>query len=125
MHILFKILCTVNFLHEANIVHRDIKPCNFLINDQYKVLLCDFGLARTLPKVETKKKEYSREKMAEKLTEIIETNKNSRRHLSNHVVTRAYRPPEIILQEKKYHSSVDIWGIGCILGELIKKQDDY
>ena len=59
--ILYKMLCAMNFIHKANIIHRDIKPGNFLVDDNFGVYLCDFGLARTLPKVESKKKEYSRE----------------------------------------------------------------
>ena len=33
----------------ANVVHRDLKPNNILINDQCQIKICDFGLARTLP----------------------------------------------------------------------------
>jgi hypothetical protein len=39
--------------------------------------------------------------------------------LSNHIISRWYRPPEIIFVEKNYNTSVDIWGLGCILGELL------
>lgn len=38
------------------------------------------------------------------------------------MVTRFYRPPEIILQEKKYKPSLDLWSTGCILAELIERQ---
>lgn len=30
-----------------------------------------------------------------------------------------YRPPEIILMEKRYGTSVDMWSLGCVLAELI------
>ena len=43
------------------------------------------------------------------------------RRLSDHVVTRWYRPPEIILVEKDYGPAVDIWSAGCILAELLQK----
>lgn len=55
--ILYNMLCAVNFLHSANIVHRDIKPANILIDSNSNIQLCDFGLARIMPKpTEVKKK---------------------------------------------------------------------
>ena len=42
-----------------------------------------------------------------------------KRELTGHVVTRWYRAPEIILLEKDYGPAIDIWSVGCILGELI------
>tara|TARA_B110000305_G_C18799537_1_gene342000 strand:+ start:321 stop:473 length:153 start_codon:yes stop_codon:yes gene_type:complete len=49
-------LCALNFIHKANVMHRDLKPGNILIDDDCNVLLCDFGLARTSPKIEKAKK---------------------------------------------------------------------
>ena len=46
-------------------------------------------------------------------------NKDLDRELSTHIVSRYYRPLEIILVEKVYTTSVDIWGVGCIFGELL------
>ncbi len=48
-----------------------------------------------------------------------------KRRLSDHVVTRWYRPPEIILIEKNYGPAVDVWGIGCILAELLTKTPEH
>ena len=47
------------------------------------------------------------------------------RSLSNHVSSRWYRPPEIILVEKNYNQQIDIWGIGCIIAELIRCSKPY
>lgn len=46
--ILYQLLCCLKFLHKSNIVHRDVKPSNILFYDE-GVVLCDFGLSRTLP----------------------------------------------------------------------------
>ena len=70
VELLFKIVCALNFIHKANIIHRDIKPSNILVNASCEVTLCDFSQARSLPKIEINKKEYSRQKMAEKLVEL-------------------------------------------------------
>jgi len=49
--ILYSMLCAINFIHSTNIIHRDLKPENFLIDRNYNVKICDFGLARNLPKL--------------------------------------------------------------------------
>jgi serine/threonine protein kinase len=41
-----QILSAVNYLHQHNVVHRDIKSHNFLVYENFVVKLCDFGLAR-------------------------------------------------------------------------------
>ena len=41
------------------------------------------------------------------------------RALSNHICSRWYRPPEIILLEKSYDQSIDIWSLGCVFYELL------
>jgi mitogen-activated protein kinase 15 len=39
--------------------------------------------------------------------------------LTDYVATRWYRAPEILLGSTDYTTGVDIWSVGCILGELI------
>ena len=46
--ITYNLLCSLNFLHTAGVMHRDIKPGNILIDDMCQVKLCDFGFARCL-----------------------------------------------------------------------------
>jgi serine/threonine protein kinase len=47
--VMFNILCALKFIHSANVVHRDIKPDNILVDLNCNVRICDFGLSRTLP----------------------------------------------------------------------------
>ena len=49
IQILYNILCCMKFLHSANILHRDLKPGNILIDSDCRVKVCDFALSRSLP----------------------------------------------------------------------------
>ena len=37
------------------------------------------------------------------------------------VVTRWYRPPELLAGERRYGPAIDMWGLGCILAEMVIK----
>jgi mitogen-activated protein kinase 15 len=82
-------------MHSANVIHRDVKPSNILINRDCLVKLADFSLARSLIYDE-----------------------NTLANLSDYVAARWYRAPEILLGSSKYDYSVDMWAVGCILAEL-------
>ena len=51
--IVYNLLCSVKYLHESNVIHRDMKPANVLVNEDCTVKLCDFGLARSITGVES------------------------------------------------------------------------
>ncbi|KAM3137466.1 Protein kinase domain [Paramecium bursaria] len=96
-YIIYQVLKALKFLHSGDIIHRDLKPANLLINAECIVKLADFGLART-----------------------VQANDNdSPPVLTEYVATRWYRAPEILLGSQKYSKAVDMWSIGCILGEMI------
>lgn len=71
----------------------------------------------------------SEEETKKLIKEVLQESKEERgkgkRRLSDHVVTRWYRPPEIILIEKQYGPAVDVWGLGCIFAELLQKADAH
>jgi cyclin-dependent kinase-like len=91
-------LCqAIHWCHSHNVVHRDIKPENLLIDCRTKLLkLCDFGFARVLTK--------------------------STNELTDYVATRWYRAPELLLGSTDYGFGVDMWAIGCIMGEITDGQ---
>jgi mitogen-activated protein kinase 15 len=82
-------------MHSAQVIHRDVKPSNILINRDCLVKLADFSLARS-----------------------IHFDENNIANLSDYVAARWYRAPEILLGSSKYDFSVDMWSVGCILAEL-------
>lgn len=97
---LYQILRGLKFLHGSGVLHRDLKPRNLLVNSNCDLKICDFGLARVdLP--------GSKVKAA---------------MMTDYVATRWYRPPELLLLYKKYTKAMDMWSVGCILGELLLRK---
>ena len=43
---IYQILCGLKYIHSANVLHRDLKPGNLLVNADCELKICDFGLAR-------------------------------------------------------------------------------
>ncbi|NWR62185.1 MK15 kinase, partial [Bucorvus abyssinicus] len=97
-YILYQLLKATKFIHSGNVIHRDQKPSNILLDADCFVKLCDFGLARSLSQL-------NKDQGNPALTE--------------YVATRWYRAPEILLSSRSYTKGVDMWSIGCILGELL------
>ncbi|KAL7598553.1 mitogen-activated protein kinase homolog NTF3 [Lactuca sativa] len=95
-YFLFQLLRGLKYLHSANILHRDLKPGNLLINANCDLKICDFGLART----RTTKDQF----------------------MTEYVVTRWYRAPELLLCCDNYGTSIDIWSVGCIFAELLGRK---
>ena len=97
-HFMRQILSGIDFIHRAGVLHRDLKPGNLLVNRDCHLVLADFGLAR-----------------------VKESRDN--RPMTHHVVTRWYRPPELILNpDGMYGTAVDVWSVGCIFAELLGRK---
>ena len=41
------------------------------------------------------------------------------------IQTRWYRAPEVVLTEKYYNESIDIWGVGLVVAELLKCTQEH
>jgi len=94
----YQMLRGLKYIHSAGVIHRDLKPENILINGaDCNLKITDFGLARGVYK---------------------EDNLN----LTEYVVTRWYRAPEVMCSAKQYDEGVDVWSVGCIFAELLIKK---
>ncbi|CAB4283811.1 unnamed protein product [Prunus armeniaca] len=89
-----QLLTGLHYCHANQVLHRDIKGSNLLIDNEGKLKLADFGLARSFCS-------------------------NHEGNLTNRVITLWYRPPELLLGATKYGPAVDIWSVGCIFAELL------
>ncbi|KAI9477587.1 TFIIH complex serine/threonine-protein kinase subunit kin28 [Coemansia sp. RSA 989] len=79
--------------HKCWLLHRDLKPNNFLIASDGQLKLADFGLAREFGDVQ--------------------------RVMTSQTVTRWYRAPELLLGATNYSGAVDMWAMGCVFAELL------
>jgi len=95
-----------------------VKPANILLNEDCGLKLCDFGLARVVESYEQEVRSPTPKKRRRSESDDTTTPKKLVRTLTKHVVTRWYRPPELILLQE-YSIAVDMWSIGCIFAELL------
>merc|ERR1712137_978518 len=115
--LLSNMLNGLKYIHAAGIIHRDIKPANCLVNHDCSVKICDFGLARSIGKLPDIDIDRSISNSSD--ADGLPAGSRVTRTLTNHVVTRWYRAPEVILLEKHYDQAIDVWSAGCIFAELL------
>jgi len=78
-------------IHSCQLMHRDIKAANLLLNNKGQIFIADFGLMTS----------------------------TTRSVFSNNVITRWFKPPELLMGATNYGPEVDMWGVGCVLFELL------
>lgn len=91
-YLMYQMLCGIKHLHSAGIIHRDLKPSNIVVDKRCTLKILDFGLARS---------------------------QGCDSNMTPYVVTRYYRSPEVVLN-MRYEANVDIWSLGCIMGEMVR-----
>ncbi|XAR57130.1 Cyclin-dependent kinase [Bertholletia excelsa] len=89
-----QLLSGLEHCHNQNVLHRDIKGSNLLVDNGGVLKIADFGLASSF-------------------------DPNHKQPMTSRVVTLWYRPPELLLGATDYGVGVDLWSAGCILAELL------
>ena len=107
----------------------DVKPENILITRQNIVKLCDFGFARLMSMHFrlNKKREMlihflfnigQQLEMTDYVGKLSKLRKIEENQCFNELATRWYRAPELLVGDRQYGTSVDVWAIGCVFCEL-------
>lgn len=90
-----QVVCGMAFLHEENVIHRDVKPANILVHkpensDYFEIKITDFGLMRQMD--------------------------DNKQEASTEVGTKLYMSPEC--RSGAYSFPTDVWSLGCVIFEL-------
>ncbi|XP_034949386.1 extracellular signal-regulated kinase 2 isoform X2 [Chelonus insularis] len=104
VYIMYQLFKAIKYIHSGNVIHRDLKPSNILLNTQCHCKIADFGLARSV----------CQQRFNDKDSDTM-----GDPTLTDYVATRWYRAPEILIASKKYTKGIDMWSLGCILGEML------
>ncbi|CAH1761697.1 17231_t:CDS:10 [Entrophospora sp. SA101] len=91
-YFVYQICRGLKYIHSANVLHRDLKPGNLLVNADCELKICDFGLARG----------------------FSDSPDHDAGFMTEYVATRWYRAPEIMLSFQNYTKA-----IGCIFAEML------
>ena len=100
-YIMYQTFKALLYMHSADLVHRDMKPSNLLLDSECLMKIADFGLARSI-------------------TQLEAGAADSASVMTDYVATRWYRAPEILLGSNKYSFPVDMWSLGCIFAEMLR-----
>ncbi|XP_039115493.1 mitogen-activated protein kinase kinase kinase 1-like [Dioscorea cayenensis subsp. rotundata] len=93
-----QILSGLKYLHDRNVVHRDIKCANILVSSNGSVKLADFGLAKEITKLN-----------------VLKSCKGS----------VYWMAPEVVNPKSSYGTAADIWSLGCTVLEMLTRQVPY
>eukprot|EP01083_Nonionella_stella_P185664 677532_1 len=99
-YFIYQIARGLEYMHSGGIIHRDLKPENILVNAvDCKIKITDFGLSRG-----------------------VRVDVDTPQKLTEYVVTRWYRAPEVMCCSRLYDYQIDTWALGCISAELYTRR---
>lgn len=121
---MIQLINVLDYIHQQNIFHRDIKLENLFLDENYQLKVGDFGLAgftndsgirNCSPSPVTSQEDLS----FSSSTDCSETNSNESNYLYEIVGTETYMAPELVNKQKYIGEQVDIFAFGVVLFNLI------
>lgn len=98
-----QILLGLNYLHERDIIHRDIKGANMLVDNKGGIKISDFGISK---------------KVEDNLLP------GSRAHRPSMQGSVFWMAPEVVKQTA-YTQKADIWSVGCLIVEMLTGEHPF
>ena len=95
-----QVVLALEYVHAQNIVYRDLKPENLLIDSDGNIKMADFGISKQIS-----------------ADQIVKTH--------TLIGTAQYMPPEAFSNSEGYGQAFDIWSLGCCLYEIVVGEPPY
>ncbi len=90
-------MSALSWLHQHDLIHRDIKTENILVDDAWRCVIADYGFAR----------KFAGSGMGRQMMTILGTDE--------------FMAPEVIFGEE-YDERADVFSFGCVLAEIITRR---
>ncbi|XP_055760963.1 mitogen-activated protein kinase 11-like isoform X1 [Salvelinus fontinalis] len=125
--LIYQLLRGLKYIHSAGLIHRDLKPSNVAVNED-----CELRVRPVTQPPNSSDNHnitspplgngYHHDNLCLSLPQILDFGlaRQTDDEMTGYVATRWYRAPEIMLNWMHYNQTVDIWSVGCIMGELLK-----